>query len=112
MDNRNMQKQAKSIAFLVSVMCANPASSHNFWSNGEPVPEFVKSSCCGVADAHHIKHSAIHIMADGYHIDGINTVVPISRALPSMDGEVWAFWNPIGEPDPMIYCLFVPFNGT
>jgi hypothetical protein len=51
-------------------------------------------------------------MSDGYHIDGLKTVVPIARALPSPDGTYWGFWNPALEPNPTVYCFFAPFNGT
>lgn len=85
---------------------------HDFWSNGERVPDWVKAACCGPADAHHIKKSAVHIKSDGYHIDGITTVVPIEQALPSMDGGVWGFWLPAMEPHPNIYCFFYPDSAS
>ena len=96
----------------ILIMIFSPASSHDFWMNGEPVPKYVKQACCGVSDAHHLKKSALHLMADGWHIEGITTVVPAERATPSPDGEAWAFWNVGLEPSPVIYCLFVPFQGT
>ena len=96
------------IAFLAF---ATPASAHDFWSNGEPVPVWVKSACCGPQDVHHLKMSAVHVMPDGLHIDGINTVVPVERILPSADGDAWAFWNPTLEPNPIIYCMFYPLAG-
>ena len=37
---------------------------------------------------------------------------PGNGALPSPDGGYWAFWNPIGEPEPAIFCLFAPLNGV
>ena len=69
----------------IAIICAAlalaaPASAHDFWTNGEPVPPGVKALCCGPEDVHRLKPSAVHIMADGFHIDGIKTVVPISRA--------------------------------
>ena len=101
----------------IAIICAAlalaaPASAHDFWTNGEPVPPGVKALCCGPEDVHRLKPSAVHIMADGFHIDGIKTVVPISRALPSPDGQIWAFWNPVGEPEPTIFCFYYPFSGT
>ena len=94
------------------LLLTTPASAHDFWTNGEPVPPWVKSACCGPEDVHHLKPGAVHLMPDGYHIDGIDIVVPEARALPSPDGDYWAFWNPAYEPKPLIYCLFVPFKGT
>jgi hypothetical protein len=97
---------------LASVLFATPALAHDQWANGEPVPAWVKAECCGPRDVHHIPAGAIHIMQDGYHIDGLTTVIPISRALPSPDGSYWGFWDSVREPDPVIFCFFAPLNGV
>ena len=102
----------RTILTCAALAITGPAHSHNFWENGEEVPAWVKSSCCGKADSRHLKASAVHIMADGVHIDGINTIVPMDRVLPSQDGQAWAFWNESLEPNPIIYCIFLPLNGT
>jgi len=95
-----------------AVLLGKPTLAHDHWSNGLPVPPWVKAQCCGPEDAHLIDPKAIHIQADGYHIDGLKTVVPIARALPSPDGKYWGFWSPVGEPDPFIFCFFAPLNGV
>jgi len=100
------------LAFALALASAWPAIAHDKWGNGEPVPDWVRKACCGPEDVHHIPASAIHIMSDGYHIDGIETVVPANRALPSPDGDYWGFWLPAAEPNPVIFCLFAPLNGT
>ena len=97
---------------IAGMVFATPASAHDFWSNGDPVPGWVKAECCGPRDVHHLRPAAVHIMQDGYHIDGLKTVIPIERALPSPDGSYWAFWNPVGEPEPVIFCFFAPLNGA
>ena len=97
---------------LALALSAMPARAHDFWSNGEPVPAYVKANCCGPADAHHIKPAAVHIMADGYHIDGLDIVIPANRVLPSPDQEYWGFWNANAEPKPVVFCFFAPLNGT
>ena len=94
-----------------ALVAAGPAYGHDRWGNGDPVEPWVKAQCCGPSDVHHIPASAIHIMPDGYHIDGINTVVPMSRALPSPDSTYWAFWNENAEPNPNIFCFFAPIPG-
>lgn len=98
-------------AVCLLARCA-PAAAHDAWANGEPVPAWVKAYCCGPQDVHHLDARAVHIMADGYHIDGLDTVVPAERALPSPDGTYWAFWSPAAEPSPTIYCFFAPVNGS
>lgn len=95
-------------AFILSA----PSFAHDKWANGQPVPEWVKQACCGASDVHHIPPEAIHLMADGYHIDGIATVTPVEKALPSPDGEYWVFWNEAGEPNPSIFCFFSPLQGV
>jgi hypothetical protein len=101
----------KTTAILVLLLPV-PALAHDFWSNGGPVPAWVKAECCGPGDAHRLRAGAVHILPDGYHIDGLKTIVPIEKALPSMDGQYWGFWNPLGEPEPMIFCFFAPIDGT
>ena len=104
---RRMIIASAAIAFWPGVGLA-----HDFWSNGEAVPPWVKASCCGPADEHHFRASAVHISADGYHIDGLDVVIPMSRALPSPDGEAWGFWSSAAEPNTLIYCFFFPLNGA
>jgi hypothetical protein len=100
-------------AVVISAMLAvSPAKAHDFWSNGDPVPPWVKSVCCGPQDVHHLRAGAVHVMADGYHIDGLDIVISTDRALPSPDGTYWAFWNPVLEPSPTVYCFFAPLNGV
>ena len=96
----------------MSLLGSGSARAHDFWENGVEVPAWVKAACCGPNDVHHLKASAVHMMDDGYHIDGIKTIIPMNRVIPSPDGEYWAFWNPVGEPEPVIFCFFAPLNGT
>lgn len=100
-------------AAAIAVLALNgSADAHDAWTTGVEPPAWVKAECCGKADSHHLRFSAVHVSADGYHIDGLKTVVPIERALPSQDGQVWAFWNPLGEPTPVIFCFFYPLDGS
>jgi len=99
------------LIFAVSLLPCQ-ALAHDYWANGAPVPAWVKARCCGPTDVHHLRAGAVHILADGYHIDGLKTVVPFERALPSQDGDYWGFWNPLSEPDPQIFCFFAPVNGS
>jgi hypothetical protein len=89
-----------------------PALAHDVWADGSAVPPWVKAACCGPADVHHLRPGRVRLMADGYHIEGLTTVVPVGRALPSADGDYWGFWNPAGEPAPAIFCFFAPVNGS
>jgi hypothetical protein len=107
-----MMRALIACAALALTYAQAPALAHDFWANGEPVPAWVKKSCCGPEDVHHLRPDQVHLLADGYHIDGLDVVVPEAKALPSPDGTYWAFWNPLLKPKPLVYCLFVPFRGT
>ena len=86
------------------------AKAHDVWANGGPVPEWVKRHCCGPEDVHHLIPSEVHMTPDGYVIDGYNgPPVPFAVALPSQDGDYWAFWGV--QPDgtqTVIFCFFAP----
>lgn len=98
------------LAALLAVTLGAPARGHDAWADATPIPAWIKSSCCGPADAHLLNDSQIHMLSDGVHIDGIRTVVPYDKVLPSMDGQIWAFYPNNGVSDPPVYCFF--FSGS
>ena len=94
------------IIWGVSVSWSAFAGAHTQWANGDAVPEWVSKACCGQADAHLLAGNEYWIDADGFHIRALDRVVPLDRVLPSMDGQVWAFWNDaLGRGAP-VYCTF------
>jgi hypothetical protein len=103
---------------ILGVLTAVPASAHDQWINGGPIPDWVKSSCCGPADAHHLTPDQVHRYSDYYRVDGYRRPIPISVALPSQDGEYWIFYrDKDGAPgvngagiggQSGVYCFFVP----
>ena len=101
----------RSVSMLILIIFAltKPSRAHDEWTDRKAVPAWVKSSCCGPSDAHHLKRQHVHAMADGWHIDGYPTVVPYGKELPSEDGEYRAFFKRYedGSWSP-VYCLFVP----
>jgi hypothetical protein len=110
------------LAALILSFLYRPSSAHDYWKNGQPVPAWVKSSCCGPEDVHELcpvgargapapagcdpdnryweEEDGIHIA--GYH-DG-NVAVPYDRVLPSQDGMAWAFYK--RHTDQQILGLF------
>lgn len=102
----------RKLIVLAAFAVITPAVAHTAWSNGDPVPEWTKKWCCGPADVHKLEPGAVHIMPDGYHIDGLNTVIPMSRAIPSPDGAYWAFFRNDTLPDSVVYCFYSPLNGV
>jgi hypothetical protein len=95
---------------LTAALAAAPAAAHDQWADGSPVPAWVKSACCGPSDAHMLAFDDVSLEDDGWHIRGINTIVPRDRVLPSQDGQIWGFWNPALGPDVTIYCFFAPME--
>lgn len=82
-----------------------PATGHDKWANGEQVPQWVSTACCGQADAHILGSNDYWIDAHGFHVVGIDQAVPIDKVLPSQDGKVWAFYN-VRSRDGVIHCVF------
>ena len=99
------------------VLGAPAARAHDAWSDGSPIPEWVKRHCCGEADAHHLQPGDVSEDAEGYHVRGYPWPIPKDRALPSQDGEYWLFyptyWNDYGDRakhDGLPRCFFIPLG--
>ncbi|SDR43904.1 hypothetical protein SAMN05519103_03122 [Rhizobiales bacterium GAS113] len=73
---------ARLLILAVVLAVARQAQAHDQWGDGAPVPPWVKGSCCGLEDVHHRTASQIHAMADGWHVDGLRTIIPYGRELP------------------------------
>ena len=85
------------IAVLLFALSASGAEAHDYWSDGKPVPDWVKASCCGPADAHHLRPEQVHRASDDYYtIDGYVRRIPVGQALPSQDGDYWIFYRDDG----------------
>jgi hypothetical protein len=103
---------------ILGALAAFPASAHDQWTNGAPIPDWVKTSCCGPADAHHLTSDQVHRYGDYYRVDGYLRPIPIAVALPSQDGDYWVFYrDKDGAPgvngagsggQSGVYCFFVP----
>jgi len=102
---RRLLPRLRSAVLLSAVVAALPASGHDLWANGMPVPSWIKTACCGPSEAHRLVASQVHALPDGYHVDGLSTVIPYSRVQPSPDGEFWGFWNSYAL-NPVVFCFF------
>ena len=99
----------------IAIAATAPARGHDHWADGSQIPDWVKASCCGPADAHHLKADDVTLEADGYHIKGYPYVIPFADALPSTDGDYWIFYQSLyssfesgatGVSHP--FCFFAP----
>lgn len=96
------------LAWIV-LMTISKSSAHEQWADGSIVPPWVKASCCGPEDVHHLKHSQVQARPDGWHVEGYKQVIAYGRELPSQDGDYWIFYKnyPDGTQTP-VYCFFTP----
>lgn len=101
---------------FASVLASSPSFAHDYWANGKKVPDWVKASCCGQADAHALEPDQVH-HKDGYYlVDGYNGHIPDAKAIPSQDGHYWIFYRDNYSNDGTshsqsgVYCFFVPMD--
>jgi len=106
---------------LLGLATINSSQAHDEWSNGKKVPDWVKASCCGQADAHHLRPDQVTRSDDYYYVEGYNDRIPISQALPSQDGDYWIFYRDEGNvcsPEggcshsgqSAVWCFFAPMD--
>jgi hypothetical protein len=108
---RPRERAVGSIIALAAGLSLFPstARTHARWDNGEPVPAWVKTECCGPTDAHHLRPDQVRRNAAGdYVVDIYPDPIPAHIALPSQDGDYWLFfYNDYGFYG-IVRCFFVP----
>ena len=99
--------------FAALLLLSSPASAHDRWADGSPVPAWVKTACCGPEDVHHLRPEQVRLTPEGYWVEGYPEVIPVGKALPSADGDYWIFYKELGAGMfSSVYCFFTPFKGT
>jgi hypothetical protein len=97
------------IALAATLALFQTAHAHDRWDNGEQVPAWVKTECCGPKDAHHLRPEQIRRNAAGdYVVDIYPFPVPARLALPSQEGEYWLFFYEDYGVYGGVRCFFVP----
>ena len=96
-------------AFVLGVA---PAVAHDLWSNGKAVPGWVKSVCCGEADAHRLRPDQVGRNARGdYVVQGYHDALPAKFALPSEDADYWIFYRDnLDGTRSAVFCFFAPMD--
>ena len=103
---------------------ASPAAAHDQWANGKAIPDWVKASCCGPADAHHLRPDQVHLTRGPspvcpecthydlyWRVDGYGRVIPYWAVQPSQDGDYWLFYHDEGGGvQSSVYCFFAPMG--
>jgi hypothetical protein len=114
------------LLLILPLWLISPALAHDRWADATPVPSWVKASCCGAADAHHLRPEQVHDVGDYYRVDGYDGKIPHRQALPSQDGEYWVFYRDspahsscspyssgghcaeVPASQSSVYCFFIP----
>ena len=100
------------ILAAIGIVYAGFAGAHDVWANGEVVPDWVKKSCCGPQDVHHLQPDQVHVTPQGWRVDGYPDVIPMGSEMPSQDGDYWIFYRVLSNGDyTRVYCFFAPFSG-
>lgn len=100
---------AARILVFAALLGAGRAQAHEEWRAGMPVPGWVKASCCGPEDVHHLQSSQVRALVDGWHVEGYKGVLAYGRELPSQDGDYWIFYRDLGGGyQSPVYCFFAP----
>ena len=91
-------------SFLVCLLALSAwgARAHDRWADGSAVPAWVKAQCCGPREVHHLTSAQVHRLDAKdcwpgatracWRIDGYPYPIPDDAALPSQDGDYWAFY--------------------
>ena len=94
------------VVFSLALAYACGAHAHDVWADGSTIPPWVKSMCCGPADAH--RDDLIDRIDGKTYVRGLENPVDEEKIFDSQDGHVWAFYNPGVGRYATVYCLFVP----
>ncbi|MDE2096638.1 MAG: hypothetical protein KGL39_05270 [Patescibacteria group bacterium] len=98
----------RALVMIATLLASASAIAHDQWSNGEPVPKWIKQYCCSNNEVHRIDAGAVHLTDEGFMIDGNSHVIDPTHVFPSQDGDYWAFFAiRDGEPGP-VWCFFAP----
>lgn len=99
--------------FAIVLLLPSLVHAHDTWSNGQPVPAWVKRYCCGPEDVHHLTPAQVTAGPNGWIIEGYPAPIPYGTEQVSQDGDYWAFWRvyPNGEVSP-VFCFFAPPLGS
>ena len=111
-------KYLLSICTISGCCILSPAHAHDYWADGKAVPNWVKASCCGPADVHHLRPDQVHKVSGDeakklrpryassvgsdllyYVVDGYFRPIYAGapNVIPSQDGDYWLFYDDGGK---------------
>jgi hypothetical protein len=102
-------RKALAIVGLAYLSFPVPGAAHDTWSDGTPVPAWVKRYCCGPEDVHRLSMREIHRVEGGWRVDGYARFIPDHRVLISQDEYVWVFYRTNADQSQSeAFCFFIP----
>ena len=111
-------KYPLSICTIAACWFLSPTYAHDYWADGKAVPKWVKASCCGPTDVHHLRPDQVQKVSGDeakklrpkyanfvsvYHvyyvIDGYSRPIYAEglNVMPSEDGDYWLFYDDGGK---------------
>jgi hypothetical protein len=96
----------------------SPTYAHDYWADGKAVPNWVKRSCCGPTDVHHLRPDQVRKVSgdeakklrphyanfvnshlDYFVVDGYFRPIYANgpNVISSQDGDYWLFYNDGGK---------------
>jgi hypothetical protein len=96
----------------------SPTYAHDYWADGKAVPNWVKASCCGPDDVHHLRPDQVHKVTGDeakklrphyakfislyrtyYVVDGYSHPIYANgpNVILSQDGDYWLFYDDGGK---------------
>jgi hypothetical protein len=106
------------ICTISACLFLSPTCAHDYWADGKAVPNWVKASCCGPDDVHHLRPDQVHKVSgdeakklrpnyakfvlsrlDYYVVDGYFRPIYADgpNVIPSQDGDYWLFYDDGGK---------------
>ena len=113
-----------SLLVAFAAMTIESANAHQMGCDGNPVPERIKSDCCGEEEEHQLTPDQISRGPNDEYIvnfEGYTFVIPADKALPSKDPCSHIFFpnmwvetddgNQVRDPTtPNIRCFLAPLD--
>jgi hypothetical protein len=111
-------KYLLSVGTIVTCWSLSPSYAHDSWADGKAVPNWVKDSCCGPAEVHHLRPDQVHKVSgdeakklrpkyanfvgrhlEYYVVDGYLRPIYANgpNVIPSQDGDYWLFYDDGGK---------------
>lgn len=110
---RNLAARALMVFIIVAAFMAaiRASHAHDYWATGEPIPAWIKASCCGPEDVHRYTMDQIRETKGGYIVPGYKSVIPNNKPLASQDQYAYVFFRdyPDGSQSG-VYCIFLPVS--